>query len=82
MISQSTAINLLFLIEIWNLKDISLDGMWLINAELVITRDSNEYNFYFDSFTKECPVILSSLNLTQTKIFLTLIERWIDRPSQ
>ena len=42
----------------------------------------NEYNLYFDSFTKEYPLILSSLNLTRTRIFLTLIERWIDRSSQ
>ena len=34
----------------------------------------NEYNLYFDSFTKEYPLILSSLNLTRTRIFLTLIE--------
>ena len=34
----------------------------------------NEYNLYFDFFTKEYPLILSSLNLTQTRIFLTLIE--------
>ena len=42
----------------------------------------NEYNLYFDSFTKEYPLILSSLNLTRTRIFLTLIERWIDRSLQ
>ena len=42
----------------------------------------NEYNLYFDSFTKEYPMILSSLNLTRTRIFLTLIGRWIDRFSQ
>ena len=30
----------------------------------------NEYNLYFDSFTKEYPLILSSLNLTQTKDLL------------
>ena len=42
----------------------------------------NEYNLYFDYFTKEYPLILSSLNLTRTRIFLTLIERWIDRSSQ
>ena len=38
----------------------------------------NEYNLYFDSFTKEYPLILSSLNLTRTRIFLTLVERWIE----
>ena len=27
----------------------------------------NEYNLYFDSFTKEYPLILSSLNLTQIR---------------
>ena len=42
----------------------------------------NEYNLYFDYFTKEYPLILSSLNLTRTRIFLTLIGRWIDRSSQ
>ena len=30
----------------------------------------NEYNLYFDSFTKEYPLILSSLNLTRTKNLL------------
>ena len=30
----------------------------------------NEYNLYFDSFTKEYPLILSSLNLTQTRDLL------------
>ena len=42
----------------------------------------NEYNLYFDSFTKEYPLILSSLNLTRIRIFLTLIGRWIDWSSQ
>ena len=30
----------------------------------------DEYNLYFDSFTKEYPLILSSLNLTRTKNLL------------
>ena len=30
----------------------------------------NEYNLYFNSFTKEYPLILSSLNLTQTRDLL------------
>ena len=30
----------------------------------------NEYNLYFNSFTKEYPLILSSLNLTRTKNLL------------
>ena len=42
----------------------------------------NEYNLYFDSFTKEYPLILSSLNLTRTRIFLTLVVRWIERSPQ
>ena len=42
----------------------------------------NEYNLYFNSFTKEYPLILSSLNLTRTRIFLTLIGRWIEWSSQ
>ena len=42
----------------------------------------NEYNLYFDSFTKEYPLIISSLNLTRTRIFLTLIGRWIERSLQ
>ena len=42
----------------------------------------NEYNLYFDSFTKEYPLILSSLNLIRTRIFLTLVGRWIEWSSQ
>ena len=42
----------------------------------------NKYNLYFDSFTKEYSLILFSLNLTRTRIFLTLIGKWIDRSSQ
>ena len=42
----------------------------------------NEYNLYFNSFTKEYPLILSSLNLTQTRNLLTLVERWIERSPQ
>ena len=30
----------------------------------------NKYNLYFDSFTKEYPLILSSLNLNQTRDLL------------
>ena len=30
----------------------------------------NEYNLYFSSFTKEYPLILSSLNLTRTRTLL------------
>ena len=30
----------------------------------------NEYNLYFNSFTKEYPLILSSLNLTRTRDLL------------
>ena len=30
----------------------------------------NEYNLYFNSFTKEYPLILSSLNLTRTRTLL------------
>ena len=30
----------------------------------------NEYNIYFNSFIKEYPLILSSLNLTQTRDLL------------
>ena len=46
---------------------------------------NNEYNLYFNSFTKEYPLILSSLNLTQTRNFLDFnwkMDRWIERSSQ
>ena len=36
MVSQPTTINLFFLKEIWNLEDISSDGVLLTNAELVM----------------------------------------------
>ena len=31
---------------------------------------NNEYNLYFNSFTKKYPLILSSLNLTRTRNLL------------
>ena len=31
---------------------------------------NNEYNLYFNSFTKEYPLTLSSLNLTRTRNLL------------
>ena len=35
----------------------------------------NEYNLYFNPFTKEYPLILSSLNLTKTRNLLDFSEK-------
>ena len=43
---------------------------------------NNEYNLYFNSFTKEYSLILSSLNLTRTRDLLDLVGRWIEQSSQ
>ena len=42
---------------------------------------NNEYNLYLNSFTKEYPLIISSLILTQTRD-LDFVGRWIERSSQ
>ena len=41
----------------------------------------NEYNLYFNSFTKEYLLIISSLILTQTRD-LDFVGRWIEQSSQ
>ena len=49
--------------QLWKIKQ--LKKKMLCKYKFVLM--NNEYNLYFNSFTKEYPLILSSLNLTRTR---------------